>query len=1059
MAEGKNRNLSGDYTDSRNFDAYSPENQQYLRDHSQSTVDGVPIDKLENKEDGFLGSFRKRKDSEGNTKWGIGRDDLKDAEASASKDPNASGRGGDKSASLGEKEKNVEGDNSTGGKFKNAVKGAEALKSGNIVKAAGILKKGGPLVAILALILTFAGVSFLGQMAMPFSLVSQLQGNFDSISVSQNIRSRSFLRWQTARNDTVHDCIRAHYFRADEFRVTNRQRNKLASHGITFEDEDGITVMKFNQDGQTRTIVADSSQAGEGRISFEEAFDSDPAFNKAYTEGSRTWRGSVGAWFDSSMDKLLAKLGVKRGVWRDFKSGKSPDENMDNMRKTVSENSDVDSMNGKGSSSDMETSTTGDAEGNTHTDIDDIRTGEVEDVGISRSDIEMDSSGRVTNTDGVKTKLKGIADSVGKVKGAIQGVTGVYCGIADFVGAVSAMVAAYQTMQIIGVASNFFEGVQKAQIGDGDSAPIHELMNSLTQKSTTTYPEVKTVRQTVDDEDNPEFEPDQVDTVTVYGSAMEANAIGALYGGTAVDTNDPSVKSYNASSFSKDIFSSMNGIAGVAGSALDNVNISLSAVSSCMTARLAAAAAGAAVDAAMMVGCVFSAGVGCIIDYFLDEGGNIAISAAFSAAIAIAVSVLVPHIVNVLTRSIATDVVGEDLGNALVSGANIYMGRNHQYSGGSLGGKTAFTSYTLERDRVIAEEARYERENLSPFDTSSQYTFMGSLAKQLVTVASSSSSLMGIINSTSTIVGNAVNALTPRSSAVSAGIEAQVATDNTEKNCPELAEIGAVGDAFCNPYIMTDTSTMNEHPADVINDISENDLTVDSEGNPVVEEDSNLSKYIIFCGQRSSPFGMADQNIAASVDSTSGLDTVTSSILGAIPVVGDGLDIVSNKQKLENFGWISGESCVIDNEPPAGNSELFIKTPRWEEAKKYQRFIEDQRLAEAEGIIEESAVSKYLASYYEKNPIDTSFEGTLARYSGLTKEKVETTIALLETMSWLADYNPENYAPCGKNEKDFREERRDSLLGVKTEAIYSLRAIVDNYNYYTERRSNYSFSA
>lgn len=1044
MAEGKNRNLSGDYTDSQNFDAYSPENQQYLRDHSQSTVDGVPVDNVDNKEDGFFGGFRKRKDSEGNTKWGIGRDDLKDAEASASKDPNASGRGGDKSATLGEKEKNIEGDNTSGGKFKNAVKGAEALKSGNVVKAAGILKKGGPLVAILALILTFAGVSFLGQMAMPFSLVSQLQGNFDSISVSQNIRSRSFLRWQTARNDTVHDCIKAHYFKSDEFKVTNRQRSKLANHGITFEDEDGITVMKFKgSDGKTRTIVADSSQAGEGRQTFQQAFDSDPEFNSNYSKGASTWRGSVKAWFDSGAEKILAKLGVKRGVWRDFKSGKSQEEGMDNMRSTIAGESDVDSVNGKASSSATETTETRNSSGETEirTEID---SGEMEDVSLARSDIQTDANGRVTNVDGVKTKLKGIADGIGKIKGLANTATGIYCGISDFVGAVSAMVAAYQTMQIVGVASNFFEGIQKAQIGDGDSAPLHELMNSLTQKTTKTYTQVKTVSQAANfDEENPEYETEE-ESVTNTRSAMEAEAINALYAGRAVNVNDPSVKSYNTSAFSRDLFS---GLASV----LNYVDISMSSFRSCTIARLAAAGVNIAMDGGMLALCIGTAGIGCLVDAAIEESASIIFSAAFAMAVSVAISFFTPHIVDVLTRSIATDVMGEDLGNALVSGANTYMGGNARGNGQSLTNKEGFTSYLLERDRVIAEEANFERNNKSPFDITSQYTFMGSLAKQMATLSTGSSSLMKTLNSASSVVGNAFSSLTPRSSAVSAGIEAQAASDNTEKYCPDIADIGAVADAFCNPYITTDTSTMNEHPADIVNSISDG-LETDSDGNPVVKEDSGLAKYIIFCGQRSSPFGLADQNIAASVDSTSSMNTATSSILGAIPIVGDGLDIVSNEQKLNNFAWISGEACVAGN----NNSSSFV--PTWGETKKYQRFIEDQRLAEAEGIIEESAVSKYIASYYEKSPIDASFEGTLARYSGLTKETVELTIAMLELSEWAADYSPSNYAPYSESDNNTFEVKRQILFDEeKTSENYNVAVLL--YSYVDSRRFNYDYSA
>ena len=334
MAEGKNRNLSGDYTDSQNFDAYSPENQQYLRDHSQSTVDGVPIDKLDNKEDGFLGSFRKRKDSEGNTKWGIGRDDLKDAEASASKDPNASGRGGDKSATLGEKEKNVEGDNSTAGKINNAVKGVAAAKRGDISGAIKGIKKVGPLGAILAAITLFAGVCFLGQMSLPFSFMSLLQGNFDSMSVGLMVRTNNTLRWQlrpstrqvsTEADNFVkqHSKIYQKFTGANEnyYSLSSAQERRLRNAGIDLvaDADTGEKVLQFKRgNGELVTITADD---------FKDKLKVDPEFNSKIQDGTKTWRKSVAHWFDERTKGFLNKIKVLRTRFKDFLAGNDSTKN------------------------------------------------------------------------------------------------------------------------------------------------------------------------------------------------------------------------------------------------------------------------------------------------------------------------------------------------------------------------------------------------------------------------------------------------------------------------------------------------------------------------------------------------------------------------------------------------------------------------------------------------------------------------------------------------------------------------------------------------------------
>ena len=66
---------------------------------------------------------------------------------------------------------------------------------------------------------------------------------------------------------------------------------------------------------------------------------------------------------------------------------------------------------------------------------------------------------------------------------------------------------------------------------------------------------------------------------------------------------------------------------------------------------------------------------------------------------------------------------------------------------------------------------------------------------------------------------------------------------------------------------------------------------------------------------------------------------------------------------------------------------------------------------ESAGIIEESAVARFLDDYYEKNPIDNSWEGTIARYSGMTKDEVEETLAYVEAFEWLANYDPSEAGP------------------------------------------------
>jgi hypothetical protein len=295
-------------------------------------------------------------------------------------------------------------------------------------------------------------------------------------------------------------------------------------------------------------------------------------------------------------------------------------------------------------------------------------------------------------------------------------------------------------------------------------------------------------------------------------------------------------------------------------------------------------------------------------------------------------------------------------------------------------------------------------------------------------------STASFVNGLGNLFSDSVASLTPYSAAIEAGIRAQLEYEATEKNCPDVFAIGGVADAGCDPYFISDLSTIDTHTADNADEISNDDLRTDSEGNPEIVENSNLAKYLIYCGQRSSPWGRADQNIMAQVslpnpddfantEISAGDITVSplSAATGSLPVIGDVLDIVDGGAKIANMGWITGRSCVTGYEP----DKKEISTVSWSTEKKYQRLIGD--FIEAE--LEErgtSPVSKFMNAYYKKHPLDNSPEGILARYSGLTKENVIATLDALELMDFMAEYDPSDYYP-------YIVEEEETIVSVNVE--------------------------
>lgn len=101
------------------------------------------------------------------------------------------------------------------------------------------------------------------------------------------------------------------------------------------------------------------------------------------------------------------------------------------------------------------------------------------------------------------------------------------------------------------------------------------------------------------------------------------------------------------------------------------------------------------------------------------------------------------------------------------------------------------------------------------------------------------------------------------------------------------------------------------------------------------------------------------------------------------------------------------------------------------------RFSEDQRLLENMGLVEKSSVTAYLEAYYEKHPLDNSYEGILARRSGLTKDQVIAYLDKLEYLAKIAEYDPTGRAPIlkGDTREDYQfhiepKNNEEYLLGI-----------------------------
>lgn len=935
-------------------------------------------------------------------------------------------------------------------KIKFTGKGKDKDEKGGF-SARRMFKNVMPLVTIFGSVAGFGAIFSISQMAMPFSLISQFQSSFDSIGTSAHLRANAWFKLQTnptartyANDNRIKDFTKSHsklyqFWNGnsnDYFKISSRQTQKLKNAGIDVEIDAGTgqSVLKFTQtDGTRMTVVPDQSMAnGSDRIYIQEYYDNNTEFHNAYYAGARTWRGSVSSWFDKMANKFLGFFGVSRGVWANYKKSLDANTDMANFRSGVEDNASSNGIKGTAN----ETSYTEgeeDANGNKPT----VEVKDTDTLEVPKNSTRQQAAAAVNTF---------VNSKVSKLANKAADIANFACMVTDVIGAINLIVMAYQMTQIIKVASSIFEGIQKAQVEDSGTTPINSIGQSLTTEynSEVELPDLKNTASN-----------SQTDIATkkekVTGSAMEAEGIKAIYRGTTVDTNDPSIASFNISN-------SVNGIMKALGS-------SAASYKACTFAKIGAAAIQGVIETTKLVGCILTAGFGCIFDALFD------VIAASGAIIAktiltqVIISAVVPFFANIAIRTIATDVAGEDLGNALASGASSLMGSNHQYSGGAPASKESYLVYLTAMNEVEQDKAYFARTTLSPFDYTSQYTFLGSLVnKFMIPLSIEASSITSGISSFANTVGKAFSTIMPGASAIDVGVKVQEIADQTATNCPDLDAIGAIGDGFCNPYIITDMSTIEQDPAYIAYKVSELDsrnfdLSTTDTDTPKINEKSRLGSYILYCGQRQSPFGLADQNIANDFQNWSTGSSVGDSLIGAVPIVGSVVDMVNNSKVVANYGYITGESCVTGNAVEADimDESGTNETTDWAENKYYQRFIEDQRLAENMGLVEKSSVTAFLDDYYERNPIDDSYEAVLARRSGLTKDQVIATIDIIEALMFVADYDPDGYAPLNYSEPT--EERLSLEDSIFEKSITSGEALAISHNNDTDRRYIRNFAA
>lgn len=836
--------------------------------------------------------------------------------------------------------------------------------------------------AVLTIILMLAaGGTFLGtsNSLLAPAIEALFTAATDTQYASATLRSSHLMRFYLKGDVTTTTWTGAKKYT----HISNSFKNRLAKQGIEIEGTGSNKSLIFNQelpDGtiKTKTITADE---------FETDFLNDVEFRNAYTKAKR---GRVATFFDNIANKLYSKLGISRNLFANYKQTNDLDTDVDAYKDTMSPKFEGDSTAIKNTNKETEEVIKRDEDGKPIPKYDSHGNeipGEYETEIVEKnvtSNIPAKNEG--SDMELARTKadsmISDIADTVSKV----TSLGNIACALVRMGNLISITVAANEIYQSINYFMGQVESISKMKAGYGDSSAINSVLNFMTTRTTT---ETTNLGQLSVDNIDTESPTATAGVLSQTGSPVEAN--GALMILAGNPPNKETTKVYSLERVMNSMkFAFSTSLASMATCAgVDIVNSTAEAI---LTISAAIATGG-------------------LSTIFAGIFEKVIIGTAIGLAASTFFSFLIPTIAQTLFTNVFETATGIPAGELFAKGAsasNTRLGRSG--SGQSISSKSAALAYNQTNNTVLALDAELDRLNHSPFDTTNRNTFFGSIAYSLLpaTIYTGTSTISSFLSTTARSLGSLVG----RVSADGEGTSYMT----TFGECPNLEEIGAVGDIYCNPVTTTDTTTINISPDDEAYQqaINSQMKKCDSDGNCTIDNNSDLAKYITYCNGRNSPFGVVDQNILGALQPTSGLSNV-GTILNSIPLIGDIAGILDAGADLANLEWANGKKCGNTDE----NHDFWDN-----HGKYYQRYVEDMRLLENMGAFEETGsknpVVAYEEAYEAEHPVDNTYIGYLSRISGLTPENTETMLAFVYYYDFVNNYDASTRIAMDGNTSDIK---------------------------------------
>ena len=925
-------------------------------------------------------------------------------------------------------------ESSAPGNIINSVKGKlPSSNSKGTGKGKGFFKKGGPILGVISIIILFGAFSFGGLSTQLVSWKENIYSMFGQNSAIMNKRSNYMMDTllNTERNTT-----RDSFFGGSKFKISSKLADKLKAQGIeyietsdadgkkikmlVFEDADGaaVPVVSRKKDISRVNSLAGTDVEVNGKIlkfkdtgmTLSEARSKNADFDAKFHAATITFTGKIAGWFDNVADSMYKRI-VGEGARN---KTKLDDPSEEEVNKLLLENSS------KGADdTDLDvTKEVEDEDGNSsyrpaesHDEVADGKT--YGDIASDNGKLSPDSP----DVSSTKNKLTARAQKVAMLSSTVA------CGFLKSIGAISTAIGAIQTANVIQYASKYLEIADKIKAGDADKV-TNVALNNLNSS-------IKTIAYDING-----------DEVEVDGSVTSSDGWNTVFSSkNLINENDPSALMSNRE------FATRNALNGVSSGLFSDIASAVAGfgggVAAFKICNGVQAVAGLVDGVSDIVLAFTTAGIGNFLKEIVKGAIKGAVFSAIMISVTSVISAITPMVATWLAGNLTNVFIGKNGGFALLSGSQNIMNSNLQMSTGRFANKdNVIQVFGLTKD-VEKEWASYERSTKSPFDITNKYTFLGSIVNTMIPIINSpSTTIASIMGSVIKLTGSSILAfVNPAASAAEEVNDFSVSLSG-DGDCAYLSSVGVVGDFACNKYVGAYVDELTTVDPETIHQNMESYGSFDGEdsfGNPKVNGNSNYAKYIVACVTSDTQPGTMNAAVEGYIQKATTTGNVAADGLinfgsNFVPFSGF-IDAVDAAEQEANFKWNSGLACTGDT----GDNSID------EQVRNFSMYNLDQRVLNEMGILETNSTVSFLEDYYKENPLDQSFEGKIARFSGMTKDQVSDTLAVMEYYDFVANYNAGERYAFGESVVEVKQELRfnnnnkianNSIITLMNQIVY-----------------------